>query len=302
MLILRGHQGPVRCLAYSPDGGILASGSDDKTVKLWRLDSGCEYRTLTGHEDWVRAVAFSADGRTLASGSWDDTVRLWGLRRESQLLRDARCKRIKRPHRLQDHGGIWALAFSPDKTSLVVGHSDGQVLLYWTRELDRPRVMEMVHTGPVNAAAFSPNGIFLATGSHDLTVRLWSGDWGKGFGRLTTHKDWVRCLAFSPNNELAASAGDDMIIRINEVCSRKERIRMEGHAASVRQIVFSSDGRTLFSASWDETVRVWDVTTGCQRSAFNWQIGRVHCLALAPDGMTAAAGGHDGSIVIWDVE
>lgn len=302
MLILRGHEGPVRCLVYSPDGTALASASDDKTVRLWHLDGGGEHHTLTGHEDWVRAVAFSLDGKTLASGSWDDTVRLWGLRRDSQLLRGGRCKRIKRPQRFQDHGGIWSLAFSPDKTSLAVGHSNGQVSLYWIRDLDNPRVLEMAHTGPVNAVAFSPNGLFLATGSHDRTVRLWSGDWGQGCGRLTTHTDWARCLAFSPDSEMAASAGDDAIIRINEVCSRRELIRMKGHTASVRQVAFSSDGRALFSAGWDETVRAWDVTTGCQRAAYNWQIGRVHCLALAPDGMTAAVGGHDHSIVIWDVE
>lgn len=279
MLILRGHEGPVRRLAYSPDGRLLASGSDDKTVKLWDVQLGGERCTLTGHEDWVRAVALSSDGKTLASGSWDDTVRLWGLRKDGQNLRSGRCKRIKRPPRFQDHGGIWSLAFSLDQTSLAVGHSDGRVSLYWTRNLGKPRVLEMLHTGPVNAVTFSPNGLFLATGSHDRTVRLWSGDWGQGCGRLTTHTDWVRCLAFSPNSETAASAGDDTIIRINEISSCKERIRIKGHTASVRQLAFAPDGQTLISASWDETVRFWDMTTGCQRQAFDWKIGRVHCVA-----------------------
>jgi WD40 repeat protein len=302
MLILRGHTGPVRCLAYSPDGRWLVSGSDDLTIKVWNLEHGREYYKLCGHEDWVRAVAFSVDGKSLVSGSWDDTFRLWRFRGDVRSFSAVRCKRIMSPHRSQDHGGIWSLAFSPDNTSLAVGYADGQVSLYWIRDLDKPRALERVHTGPVNAASFSPNGLFLATGSHDHTVRLWSGDWGQGCGRLTTHTDWVRCLAFSPNSELAASAGDDAIIRINEIGSGKERTRLKGHTASVRQVAFAPDGRTLFSAGWDETVRVWDVTTGCQRAAFDWKIGRVHCLALAPDGMTAAAGGHDHSIVLWDVE
>src|SRR5437867_1942194 len=75
MLALQGHLGPVRALAYSPDGRVLASGSDDRTIRVWNLERGREIATLTGHNYWVRAVAFSPDDQRLASGrrSWRGT-------------------------------------------------------------------------------------------------------------------------------------------------------------------------------------------------------------------------------------
>src|SRR5579875_529452 len=289
MLILRGHTGPVRCLAYSPDGSFLVSGSDDTTVRLWDLKRGRQRRTLIGHSDWVRAVAFASDGKTFASGSWDDTVRMWHVRRTRAYSRFVSATL----------GGVWSLAFAPDG-QLLVGGGNGIVLRYWPDEEAGTRFSKC-HPYTIDALAFSPDGGFFATGSHDCTIKLWDTNWGREQAVLTGHRDWVRCLAFSPDGQTLASAGDDCEIRLWDVLRRKTKTLLSGHTASVRQLVFAADGRTLFSASWDETVRLWDVTTGCQRTTYNWQIGRVHCLALAPDGMTAAAGGHDSVIVLWDI-
>jgi WD40 repeat protein len=97
MLILRGHTGPVRCLAYSPDGATLASGCDDGKVKLWYVHSGRQRRTLTvapRRKDWVRAVAFTPDGKTLGAGDWNGCIRLWGFNSDSWFLRAGEGKTI----------------------------------------------------------------------------------------------------------------------------------------------------------------------------------------------------------------
>jgi WD40 repeat protein len=73
----RAHGYWVTSVAFSPDGSLIASGSDDRTIRLWRVSDGALVRTLTGHTGDVTSVAFSPDGRLIASGSWDVTIKLW---------------------------------------------------------------------------------------------------------------------------------------------------------------------------------------------------------------------------------
>src|SRR5258708_1112941 len=119
MHILKGHTAAVRCLAYSPDGSLPASGADDHQIKFWNPLTSQERGLLTGHSDWVRAAAFSPDGKQLASAGWDDSVRLWGVVRKSQQAK------------ITGHGGgAWSLAYSPDGSQLATGAGDGTVRIH----------------------------------------------------------------------------------------------------------------------------------------------------------------------------
>ena len=121
LVLMRGHTHNVYCVAFSPDGQTLASGSSDNTIRLWDTKTRRRKATFAGHTRRVRAVAFSPDGNTLASTSEDDTVRLWNLRTR-------RFKRTLTGH--TDTGRT--VAFSPDGKVLASGSADSTILLWDT--------------------------------------------------------------------------------------------------------------------------------------------------------------------------
>jgi WD40 repeat protein len=292
MLILQGHKGAVRCLAYSPDGRLLASGGDDRTVRLWNLAGGSEYLCLRGHEDWVSALAFDPNGASMTSGGWDDAVRIWSVDGRRELR--------------ADHGAaggvVWSLAYAPDGSHWAVGMHDGHIGMV---PVHPPAMFSFAaHRGPVSTLTFSPKGRLLASAGHDCRVVLWETHRSRPStsGRLLgRHGDWVRALAFAPDGTTLASAGEDGVILLWSVDEGQLATTLTAHQGRVSALAYTPDGRTLVSAGWDETVRLWYSTGWGQRACFNWQIGRLHGLAIAPDGMTAAAAG-DGDVVVWDLD
>jgi WD40 repeat protein len=282
-----GHSGQVLTVAFSSDGSLLASGSDDKTIKLWNVASGRELRTLAGHSNAVESVAFSPDGKLLASGSDDKTIKLWDVASGREL------------RTLAGHGDfVKSIAFSPDGKRLASGSGDKTIKLW---DVDTGRELQTFngHTAAVFSVAFSPDGAMLASGGDDKTIKLWDVANGRELRTLDGHSNAVMSVAFSPDGKSLASGSGDLSIKLWDVTSGRE-LRTLPDNSFVYSVRFSPDGKFLASGDRDGALKLWDVAGGSGPRIMSGESSSVYAVAFSPDGKMIVSGTSEWIIQLWD--
>ena len=255
----------VMCLQWNHAGSKLASGSDDKTVKIWSArgeDDILECQaTFRGHTRAVCGVAWNATDSILASCSLDTSVRLWNSDTGAEL--PALC----------GHGkAVSSLAFKPNDPEILVTGSWDRTLKCWNVSTGECLCTLMTkHTDWIMTVAWSWDGTKLASGSRDKTVKVWSRGADDKFecqSTLSGHTDSVRGVAFHPTKDhvLVSCSLDTKIILWNMDTGAQLAI-LEGHTGRVQAVAFKNDGTQVASASWDKTARIWDLQGGMQLAA-----------------------------------
>lgn len=302
---LVGHKKQVAILAFAPNGRVLATGSDDKTVKLWDATTGQLITTLIGHQGPVYDLRFSPDGRTVASLSDDKKPRLWNVM-TGQLQTTL----------LGHKGKVYNLEFSPNGQMIVTGSDDGTAKLWDSASGESRATLTVTRysglfkralLGGVEdlfvfpAGYFSPDGQTVLTVSGDRTPKLWDAMTGQSKAALEHERGASRAV-FSPDGRWVATESSDYNVRLWDASTGQLRRLWIGHTDTIYDISFSPDGRTLATGSLDRTAILWDLRTGNLKYRLTGFDGRVPRVAFSPDGrLIAAKGGYENHVVkVWN--
>jgi WD40 repeat protein/serine/threonine protein kinase len=326
---LEEHDGDALGVAFSADGALIASSSNDDKVRLWNFDGEQTtfLHTLEGHESWIDVVAFSPNGQIVASGSNDNTVRLWNVA-DGSLLRsfEGHTSSVEDVMFAPDGSTLWTVsggdlriwnindgqlvqsiatfsdsvndvAFTPAGDLVAVGSDDRSIRLLRAADGVEARVWTE-QTDQIEAVDFSPDGALLASASWDGSASVWNVSDGS---RVHTfdHAGSLADVAFSPDSTFVATAmrlGGLTFWRISDGA----RLNVIEDVNDVEQIAFAPDSATLASCSEDGTVRLRRVDTGEQTRVFEGP-DYVNSIAFSPDGAVLAAAYEDDTIRLWNV-
>ncbi|KAF2720517.1 WD40 repeat-like protein [Polychaeton citri CBS 116435] len=256
----------IRSVCFSPDGAYLATGAEDKIIRVWDIAKKTIQQSFGGHDQDIYSLDFAADGRHIASGSGDRTIRIWDIRERQCVLT------------LSIEDGVTTVAMSPDNRYVAAGSLDKSVRIWDTQTgfLVERTEGEQGHKDSVYSVAFSPRGDVLVSGSLDKTIKMWELSGVNGFqsrsqpgghpksGKCVRtfegHKDFVLSVALTPDGNWVMSGSKDRGVQFWDPRNGDAQLMLQGHKNSVISVAPSPQGSLFATGSGDMRARIWRYT------------------------------------------
>jgi len=295
--LLKGHTSTVNAIAVHPTGQVLASCTQDATIRLWQLSTIAQplLRVLEGHQGRVWSVAFSPNSNTLVSGAEDQTLKLWDL--DTGEYRQT----------LSGHNHwVKTVAVSPDGEIIASGSFDGIIKL-WVISTGECLQTWQGHQSTVTAVAFSPDSRLLASASYDQTVKVWDIASQQCLS-LQEHNNRVWSVTFNSDAQYLASGGDDHAARIWHLKTGQCAKVWKGHNNSILSLALHVDQQLLATGHEDQAVKLWNLQTGQVAKTLRGHTNRVWSVAFAPQQaqkkgeVNLASASTDRTIKLWNTQ
>lgn len=290
------HTRIVYTVAASPRDNLIGSGSDDKTIHLWRRRGGADGEpalqsiAVISLRSCINSLAFSPKGDMLAAALDSGWIELYDMNKGKMFgaLEG------------QTTSEVWTIQFSPDGSNVVSGALDRAVRI-WDVRARECRWALRGHDEWVNGVAVSPDGMMIVSGSGDKTVRVWDTKKMQCRTTLRGHNDFVRSVAITDNSKRVISASDDTHLRVWDI-NRGTCERVLKHHTKGIYSVAAGKGAVAASASRDSTVKIWDLDTGKVKKTFNGHTGDVNsCTFFGPNCEFVASGSDDKNVLSFAI-
>ena len=273
------------CWAFSPDGKLLASGSDH--LSIWDVEVGALLGRLS-EPAWMLTLAFSPDGKTVATGHDDCIVRLWNLQ-DGKLLHTLVCH----------ENSVCALAFSADGSRLATAGEDRLVVL-WDVDTGSIEQRLLGHTDRIDALAWNATGSRIASAGWDTSARVWDTASGELLCMLNGQGDCVHAVTFSPDGGLLVCGDSDNVVRLWDYQQLKMVAELRRHQAPVKRIAMRPDGRQIATGGSDRSIQIWDLPACEPVIADDCPVTQVRGISLSDDGALLAVHA-EGRQACWEV-